>query len=167
MMSDTRTANVKDGGEPLALEGFLPYRLNVAANLVSQGLAQVYSERFGIDIPGWRILATLGQFSEATAKTIGQHSHMHKTKVSRAVAQLEERGLVRRAANPKDMREAILSLTDEGARVYAEIRPLAQRYQTMLEGLFGGADFRALEAGLDRLMLKAVELGAELRSGGR
>ncbi len=34
----------------LLLETFLPYRLNVAAAQVSEGLARVYSERFGLDI---------------------------------------------------------------------------------------------------------------------
>ena len=46
-----------------------------------------------------------------TAKAIGAHTHMHKTKVSRAVALLEKRRLVARRANREDMREAFLSLT--------------------------------------------------------
>ncbi len=116
----------------LLLDAFLPYRLNVAASQVSEGLARVYSERFGLDIPGWRVIATLGQFGEATAKAIGAHSHMHKTKVSRAVLDLETRGLLRRSANPADKREAFLSLTAAGEAIYREIAPLALAYQ---EGL--------------------------------
>jgi DNA-binding MarR family transcriptional regulator len=117
---------------PLLLENFLPYRLNVLAAEVSEGLAKVYSERFGLDIPGWRVIATLGQFGQGTAKAIGDHSHMHKTKVSRAVMELEKRGFVARSSNPQDKREAFLALTPRGEAVYREIIPLAQAYQKAL-----------------------------------
>ena len=74
----------------LQLEGFLPHRLNVLSSLVSQALTQVYS-KYGIGIPEWRVLVTLGQFGVMTGKAVGTRTHMHKTKVSRAVAQLEAR----------------------------------------------------------------------------
>ena len=60
-------ATVREG---LALERFLPYRLNVLATLVSNALARVYAERFGLTIPQWRVLATLGQFGVRTARDV-------------------------------------------------------------------------------------------------
>ncbi len=78
------TAAARDA--PLKLEEFLPYRLNVVATLVSQALSKIYVERHAIGIPEWRVLVTLGQYGVMTGKAIGAHSHMHKTKVSRAVA---------------------------------------------------------------------------------
>ena len=99
---------------PLKLEQFLPYRLNVVASLVSQALSRIYADRYGIGVPEWRVLVTLGQFGMMTGKAIGAHSHMHKTKVSRAVAQLEKRKLVMRRANRADLREAFLALTPAG-----------------------------------------------------
>ena len=77
----------------LKLEEFLPYRLNVCASLVSHALSRIYADRYRIGVPEWRVLVTLGQFGAMTAKAIGAHSHMHKTKVSRAVALLERRKL--------------------------------------------------------------------------
>src|SRR5215469_9899845 len=73
----------------LRLEDFLPHRLNVLSSLVSQALTRVYGQRYGIGIPEWRVLVTLGQYGAMTGKAVGAHTHMHKTKVSRAVAQLE------------------------------------------------------------------------------
>src|ERR1700687_2604248 len=73
----------------LKLEDFLPHKLNVLSSLVSQALSRVYGQRYGIGIPEWRVLVTLGQHGVMTGKAIGAHTHMHKTKVSRAVAQLE------------------------------------------------------------------------------
>jgi hypothetical protein len=95
------------GQVALKLEEFLPYRLNVCASLVAQALSRIYTERHKIGVPEWRVLVTLGQYGMMTAKAIGNHSHMHKTKVSRAVALLERRKLVARRAKRADLREAI------------------------------------------------------------
>src|SRR3954447_15046532 len=108
---------------PLRLEQFLPYRLNVVASFVSQALSRIYAERYGIGIPEWRVLVTLGQFVTMTGKAVGAHSHMHKTKVSRAVALLEQRNLLTRRANEADMRESLLSLTPAGRAIYEELAP--------------------------------------------
>jgi DNA-binding MarR family transcriptional regulator len=151
-----------DAAPALPLETFLPYRLNVAASVVSQGLARVYSARFGIDIPEWRVIATLGQFGRATAKTVGVHSHMHKTKVSRAVSSLEGRGLLARTPNPADMRETILSLTADGQAMLGRIIPLAEAYERRMRALFTPEDFAALERALERL---AQEPAADGGSG--
>ncbi|MGL5114830.1 MAG: MarR family winged helix-turn-helix transcriptional regulator, partial [Beijerinckiaceae bacterium] len=113
----------------MQLEAFLPYRLNVAAAALSEGLAKVYGTRFGLDIPGWRVLATLAEHPASTATFVGQHSRMHKTKVSRAVGSLIGRGLVARTESATDRREAILSLSPEGCAMFADIVPLALAYE--------------------------------------
>src|SRR5215210_2038537 len=108
---------------PLKLEDFLPYRLNVVASLVSQALSRIYAERYDIGVPEWRVLVTLGQYGVMTGKQIGAHSHMHKTKVSRAVAQLEKGKFVSRRTNRADLRESFLSLTSAGRSVYEDLAP--------------------------------------------
>ena len=110
---------------PLKLEEFLPYRLNVVASLVSQALSRIYADRYAIGVPEWRVLVTLGQFGMMTGKAVGGHSHMHKTKVSRAVALLEKRKLVTRKANRADLRKAFLSLTPAGRAIYEDLAPIA------------------------------------------
>ena len=93
------------------------------------------AERYGIGIPEWRVLVTLGQYGVMTGKAVGAHTHMHKTKVSRAVAQLEQRKYVMRRANRADLREAFLSLTPAGRAIYEEARPDRARFhQPALRG---------------------------------
>jgi DNA-binding MarR family transcriptional regulator len=152
-------SEVKGRGPFLRLEEFLPYRLNVLAAAVSEGLAKVYSERFGLDIPGWRVLATLAQFERATATEIGAHSRMHKTKVSRAVTALEARGLIERSANPDDKRESFAALTASGRRMHAEIVPLALAYQRAVVAALPEADARRLDAIIDALSASALKAG--------
>jgi DNA-binding MarR family transcriptional regulator len=136
---------------PLKLEQFLPYRLNVLASLVSQALSRIYVERYGLGVPEWRVLVTLGQFGVMTGKAIGAHSHMHKTKVSRAVAELEKRKLVARRANRADLRESFLSLTPAGRAIYEELAPGAVGFAWLLAAVVAPQELAAFERAMQRL----------------
>jgi DNA-binding MarR family transcriptional regulator len=146
----------------LKLEEFLPYRLNVCASMVSQALSRIYYERYRIGVPEWRVLVTLGQFGMMTAKAIGTHSHMHKTKVSRAVAMLERRKLLMRRANRADLREAFLSLTPAGRDAYDELAPLALDFARDLLQAVDPADREALCRALRQLAKRSSELAPEV-----
>src|SRR5262245_1633325 len=129
---------------PLQLENFLPHKLNVLSSLVSQALTRVYGQ-YGIGIPEWRVLVSLGQFGVMTGKAIGARTHMHKTKVSRAVAQLERRKYLTRRANRADLREAFLSLTPAGRAVYDELAPRAREFTDRLSQVVTPPDRAALD----------------------
>jgi DNA-binding MarR family transcriptional regulator len=148
------------------LEEFLPYRLNVCASLVSQALSRIYRERYKIGVPEWRVLVTLGQFGMMTAKAIGIHSHMHKTKVSRAVVQIERRKLVIRRANRDDMRESFLSLTPAGREIYAELAPIALDFVRQLVDTVDESDRAALDRALKKLAERSAQLAPDIVNGG-
>jgi DNA-binding MarR family transcriptional regulator len=150
----------------LELERFLPYRLNVVAESVSRALSRLYAERYGIGVPEWRVMATLGEYERMTAKDVGAHSRMHKTKVSRAVAALEEKGLIEREPNEDDMREAFLALTDRGLRVYQDLAPRALAFERALDTSLGNGERAHLDAILRRLEERAQELADDLVRGG-
>ena len=143
----------------LELERFLPYRLNVLAEAVSHALSRIYAERYGIGIPEWRVLATLGQYQPITARDIGRHSRMHKAKVSRAVALLEERGLVARNGSDSDRREAPLTLTAKGRRIYGDLAPRALAFAEKLTAVLTPAELRMLDGLMDRLSSRAEAIG--------
>jgi DNA-binding MarR family transcriptional regulator len=145
----------------LKLEQFLPYQLNVVANLTSQALSRVYARRYNIGVPEWRVLVTLGQFGVMTAKAIGAHTHMHKTKVSRAVALLERRRLLARRTNREDMREAFLSLTAAGRAMYEELAPHALDFARRLTEILTAADREVFNRALSQLTARSAQLVAE------
>jgi len=150
---------------PLKLEQFLPYQLNVVASLVSQALSRVYARRYRIGVPEWRVLVTLGQYGVMTGKAIGAHTHMHKTKVSRAVAVLEKRKLLVRRANRADMRESFLSLTGVGRSMYEELAPHALEFARRLTEILTPGDRDAFDRALRALTELSAQLVAE--AGGR
>ncbi|KQU54582.1 MarR family transcriptional regulator [Bosea sp. Leaf344] len=130
----------------LALEHFLPYRLNRLSSAVSQQFRAVYGPHHDLTVPEWRVLATLAQFGTMTAKAIGKHSSMHKTKVSRAVRALEERRWLVRRESEHDRREESLSLTATGLKAYSEIVPRALAFEARILAALGPNAEPLLEA---------------------
>jgi DNA-binding MarR family transcriptional regulator len=86
-----------------------------------------------------------------TAKAVGAHSHMHKTKVSRAVGALERRKLIARRENRADRREAFLSLTPAGRAIYRDLAPGALEFARRLFETIDPADRCAFERAITRL----------------
>ena len=140
------------------LERFLPYRLSVLASLTSQALAQIYAERFELTIPGWRIVATLGQYGVRTARDVAVHAVMHKSRVSRAVSQLEARGLVARMPNRDDRREELLELTLAGREIYEAVAPEALAFERRMLSVLTPAEQAILVALVDKLDRQARRL---------
>lgn len=152
-----------DDPEVLVLERFLPYRLNVLAGMVSNALAEIYAERFGLSIPAWRVIATLGQYEVRTARDIAGHGVMHKSTVSRAVASLEERGLVASEPNAQDMREALLRLTPQGQAIYEALLPEALAFERRLAAALSPAEHATFLGLVERLDAHARAMAGEAR----
>jgi len=159
--SDAAGATTSDERAPLKLEQFLPYQLNVVASLVSQALSRVYARRYRIGVPEWRVLVTLGQYGVMTGKAIGAHTHMHKTKVSRAVALLERRRLLLRRVNRADLRESFLSLTGPGRTIYEELAPHALDFARRLTDILTPSDREAFNRALQQITDRSAQLVAE------
>lgn len=135
------------------LDRFLPYRLSVLSNRVSQTIAGAYARRFGLGITEWRVIAVLGRYPALSANGVAARTAMDKVAVSRAVARLLERGLLQRDIHDDDRRRSVLELSADGYRIYDEVVPVALEYERrLLEPL--DTDERAQ---LDRLLRKLHE----------
>jgi DNA-binding MarR family transcriptional regulator len=136
---------------PLRLPDFVPFRLNRLAAAVSEHLAAIYRGRFGLEVPEWRVMATVGQERGCTAQFIATSTRMHKTRVSRAIAQLRARDLLERAASGADRRQLQLRLSASGRRMYAQLVPLALAREEELLAVLSPPERRAFLGALARL----------------
>jgi len=125
------------------LDEFLPYQIAVLARRLSRGFAEVYEARFGLSVADWRVLAHLYDAGTCSVREIHLQADMEKSRVSRSVARLEERGLVARAAHSGDKRLLQLTLSPDGQKVVAEILPHAKHYEEeVLAHLTDAPNFR-------------------------
>jgi DNA-binding MarR family transcriptional regulator len=91
----SREENASKKSPTLDLFRFAPFRLNRLAAEVSAALSSEYQQRYGLDIPEWRVLATLGFRNDAcSAQYIAHCTRTHKSTISRAVTALMKRQLV-------------------------------------------------------------------------
>jgi DNA-binding MarR family transcriptional regulator len=134
--------------KPFKLELFLPFRLNILAQEVSLRLSAIYSERFGLDIPQWRILANLASRGDMTAQAIARLTLSHKSTISRAVAELEGRTLIERITDKTDKRAYVLRLTAKGKILFAELLPLVLGFEKKLMDRLSATETRSLSVAL-------------------
>lgn len=111
--------------DTLELERFLPYRLSILSNRISQRIAGTYAERFGLAVTEWRVIAVLGRYPGLSANAVAERTAMDKVAVSRAVARLLARGLLQREVHGGDRRRSVLALSAEGLRIHGLVAPLA------------------------------------------
>ncbi len=141
----------------LVLDRFLPYRMSITSNLVSDRIARAYEALFGLSIPEWRLIAVIAEVESITQAEIGERTRMDKVTVSRAAIALVERGLLLRAPNPGDKRSHHLSLTPAGRDLYASVAPKALELEQKIFARFTRDELDTFVAMLRRIDVAAVE----------
>ena len=121
---------------PLELEHFLPYRLSILSNTISQGIADDYQKRYDLSMTEWRVMAVLARYEGLSARQVADRTAMDKVAVSRALARLVEAGRVSRHMDDNDKRRSVLDLTEEGWAIHEVVAPMARaREQEVLQKL--------------------------------
>lgn len=135
----------------LRLDAFLPYRLSIASNRVSDAVATTYSALFGLRIPEWRLVAVLAEGDGLSQQALGRKTRMDKVTVSRAAIALAGRGLIVRESDASDKRAARLSLSTSGRDLYAQVAPKALAIEAELFADFSEDELTAFRNMLDRV----------------
>ncbi len=121
---------------PLELEHFLPYRLSILSNTISQGIADDYQKRYDLSMTEWRVMTVLARYQGLSARQVADRTAMDKVAVSRALARLVEAGRVSRHMDDNDKRRSVLDLTEEGWAIHEVVAPMARaREQAVLDKL--------------------------------
>lgn len=139
--------------EDFDLESFIPYRMAVAAADISQEFSKIYRQTHNLTRADWRILCHLSQARKGkkiSVRDLEERTHLEKSKVSRSVSRLEQRGMVEKLRDKSDQRLLIIQLTPKGRKIFSEIVPLAKTYNQKLSSMLGDDANRFL-AQLDQL----------------
>ena len=143
------------------LADFMPYRISITSNAISDLIAREYRSRFGLKIAEWRVMAVLGDVGEATQRELVAATRMDKVAVNRATKALGDRALIQRAPNMNDGRSHHLALTDDGKALYAEIMPLALEMEAQVVQALDPQERAQLSLLLAKLLTQADALADE------
>ena len=135
----------------LDLHNFMPYRFNRMAHNVSNRVATIYTQRFGITKEQWRIIALWGQYGPMTAKKIADLTYMDKVKISRSVSGLADLDYLSRQPSETDKRAVFLDLSTQGRGLYETITPLMQAWEEQLLACLTPEERQQLATIVDKL----------------
>lgn len=152
----TRSSGGAAVAAKLQLDDYLPYNIAVTASAISQRIARIYENRFGLTLPQWRVMINLGSCGPMAQLQVVQQSAMDKIAVSRAAAALRDRGLLTMEVGRSDKRYRLLELTAEGRALYREGAEIAL---TIEQRLLAAADI--LDPAIVRHHLKQLEQAAQ------
>ncbi|HEX7111639.1 MAG TPA: MarR family transcriptional regulator [Mizugakiibacter sp.] len=140
---------------PLELERFLPYRLSILTNTVSQAIAREYEQRFDLSVTEWRVMAVLARYDAdgLSAREVAERTAMDKVAVSRAVARLVAAGRVTRRIHDGDKRRSVLRLTTNGWKVHDAVAPLARAQEREVLARLDAEERVWLTRILDKLLM--------------
>ncbi|MDK2597327.1 MarR family winged helix-turn-helix transcriptional regulator [Pseudoalteromonas obscura] len=146
----------------LDISQFLPYQLVSLSAQVSEDFAQVYNQEAGLTQAQWRVLSHVLNIEFATARQICELANMDKSTVSRAIKQLEEKGLIGLNKHPDDKRATVLQATPSGINLYEMLTPKAKEWEQALL-----SNFSESEKVTFKTLIEKLSLSVERKATGR
>src|SRR5882672_5000723 len=140
------------------ITAMLSSRLMVLANLLRRGAILRYKRMVGLSSVEFGLVASLGRRPPMSVATLAEAVGMDKGQISRALAGLVSRKLVSKAANPRDSREVLISLTRAGLAAHdAIVAGGRERNRRLLEQM-DREEVATLLDQIDRLTRKAEQM---------
>ena len=100
------------------------WRVSFVANFFTGPIYADLMDRFDLSRPGFVILFSLSHQDALVARDVGLVTGLPKNSISRAVTELETKGLIARVTGTRDKRAKPLSLTPQGRTLLQEVVPL-------------------------------------------
>jgi DNA-binding MarR family transcriptional regulator len=148
--------------QPRQHDDFLNYQLKRLLTLGGAPAIRLCEGRHGVARMQWRLLAALHEEGPMPLSTLVRRTEIDQARVSRAVAALVAKDLVRRR-QPVPAGRPLLELTDAGRELYAELFPALAAINQRIMAVLDDSEAAALEGYLQRLTTQAREI---LQQGG-
>lgn len=148
--------------EQLVLPATLSRRLGFMLVRVSAGMTRLGAETLApLDIDGrhFGVLAALAELGPVSQQTLADVFAVDRSTMVGFVDELERKGRVRRAKNPRDRRAYALELTESGAKVQQEAAALLEGCERHYLDPLSSAERRQLLELLGRLVARDVAQG--------
>ena len=134
----------------------IPYRILLLSKMIDRVTAQHVRDTAQLSLAQWRVLTHVEMMGKCSAAEVASAAYSDRAEVSRAIAALEERGLIQRETNPRNRKSSLVSLTAEGEAVHAGVRgERGKFYEQWLTDL-DESERAALDAGLEKITERII-----------
>jgi DNA-binding MarR family transcriptional regulator len=144
--------------DPQSMRDVLPYQTNKLLALSGAPVLRWCEGLFGITRRQWRVLAALMETDSIRSSDLAQTIELDRVRTSRALQEMEQRGLIARKPEPGNARYVRVSVTAQGRAVYEGLWPLVREHHERLMDVLSQAEVAQLEDMLARLQSRAVQL---------
>ena len=145
-------------------QGHLLHQLLKLSNRLMAPFATHLADRYKISLNEFRLLMSIGALGTTASHEVADRTGVNVMSVSRAVAALERNGRISVTTDPANRRRKVLSLTEEGQRLYTLMRPQSAKVAEYLFSEIGADDLATLERIFDRLIATLEAKDAQGRS---
>jgi DNA-binding MarR family transcriptional regulator len=129
------------------------WRVNFLANFFTGPIYRTIGSRFALSRQEFVILFALSQKPGLVARDACLATGLPKNSISRAVAELLRRGLIKSTTYADDRRAKCLELTSTGENMLSQVIPLFEARQTAMRAILTDAE----KSEFDRLLMKLIE----------
>lgn len=141
-----------DGGGANGAALYLTFKLDlIKSEMISRANAE-YRPAFGLDVRSLRVLRMICDAPGITASVLKEQTLIEKTMLSKLVADLIERKLVRRSIHPDDARHFQLWPTAAGKRTRVSSDELGQSLETEILSMLSAEERGQLNSIVDKLV---------------
>jgi DNA-binding MarR family transcriptional regulator len=138
-------------------DGHPVYRLLLVSKMIDRETASSLQKEFALSLPEWRILAFVCGLGAASASEIGRSAEIDRAEISRAVAKLEDKQLIRREGDESNRKRLVISPTEAGVELFASVRERRREYsRDVLKGL-SEEECETLSRALENIALRIIE----------
>ena len=144
-------------------DDLLNYQLKRLVGIGGAPAIRLCEGRYGVTRQEWRLIAAFVEEGPMTPSTVARRCSwpIEPGRISRIISSLTAKGLVRRAQLSSDGRRAMLEVTADGSRLYAELFPqLAEINRRIMMALDEGEAI-LLATFLEKLTARARQIHDE------
>lgn len=160
--------------QPRRLDELLNYRLQRLHAISGAPVIRLLEGHFGVTRREWRLLATLAHRGATSPSDLALELHLDRTRTSRAIGALLEKGLLQRQTLPGDGRRAEVQLTEAGNHLVDAAFPQIAAINAQVVAALDDHALEQLDQALQRLTQRALAVNqsqvldakADRRAGG-
>lgn len=136
----------------MATRPYLTYKLDLIKSLATRAADQAYQRELDLRVRELRVLRPLHEYPGISATELRRLLVLDKTLMSKNLAYLEQRGLIRREVDPSDNRVQRLFLSAEGERAWRVSERLGRQMEAEMFGELAPEQWVQLHGLLDAVL---------------